>query len=325
MMISIIVPTYKREQTLRAAIHSIKNQYFQNWEILVLDNEEYGQGVTKDVVVAFNDSRIRYLQLSIKGCTNARNVGANESGADLFLFIDDDIEFLQVETLSRLEQLFNEQPDIGIVGAIEMSNPDCKLTVNLSADISTVGKISSAGEVNTGFDSLYGRDVTDVDHVRSAFLAIPRVVFKKVGGIDRAYDCLGYGFRAETDLCMKVKRAGYRVVVDPGITIWHKVAQRKDAKFKRSASISYSYYANRNHFIFMNRFFWKGKVTQNALAVIFGASRPMSPGRYLYAGIRNFKVENAVFALVALFAAIKGFFYYIRFDLKNDKKSINNC
>ena len=313
-MISIIIPTYRREELLKAAILSAKKQSSKDWEIIVIDNDQDSSGSTSLIIKELDDSRIRYYHTSIKGCTNARNFGADKASSEVLLFIDDDIEFLHPSTFLRLEQLFAKDPSIGIIGAIELSKPDCNPVLSHSADIETVGKIFSSGEVCTGYDRLFGRGVTEVDHVRSAFLAIPKNVYCKVGGVDRAYDCLGYGFRAETDFCMKVKRAGYKVVVDPQIIIWHKVAQRKGAKFSRGKSISYSYYANRNHFVFMNRFFWRGKLLQNFKAILWGTSRPMSPGRCLYTGIRYLKPENLVFLVVSLFAAVKGFQFYHRFD-----------
>lgn len=60
----------------------------------------------------------------------------------------------------------------------------------------------------------------DVSWVTGAALAIRRGLFEQVGGFDTAYT---KGYFEDTDLCMKVREAGYRVRYEPRVTFIHKV------------------------------------------------------------------------------------------------------
>ena len=41
-LVSVVIPTYKRSDTLIRAINSVKNQSYKNIEILVVDDNEPG-------------------------------------------------------------------------------------------------------------------------------------------------------------------------------------------------------------------------------------------------------------------------------------------
>lgn len=56
---TIVIPTRERCDTLYWSLHTCVSQRYENLEILVSDN--YSQDATRDVVMSFNDPRIRYV------------------------------------------------------------------------------------------------------------------------------------------------------------------------------------------------------------------------------------------------------------------------
>ena len=74
-MLSIIIATYNSELTIRAALESVNNQSFQNWECVIVD------GCSKDDTVKIvrdyelNDSRFRHISEPDKGVFDALNKG----------------------------------------------------------------------------------------------------------------------------------------------------------------------------------------------------------------------------------------------------------
>ena len=60
MKVSVIVPTYNRAHMLTETIDSILAQTFQDFEIIVVDNESTDD--TGAVIKAYNDRRIRYFK-----------------------------------------------------------------------------------------------------------------------------------------------------------------------------------------------------------------------------------------------------------------------
>ncbi len=63
--------------------------------------------------------------------------------------------------------------------------------------------------------------IKDTDFITGCLFIIRSEVLEKVGLFDERY-CLYF---EDSDLCMRVKRVGLRLVIDPSIKLWHKVAQ----------------------------------------------------------------------------------------------------
>lgn len=62
-IVSIVMPTYNRADKIGKAIESVLKQSYENWELLVIDNDSTDN--TKDVVDSFikRDKRIKYFNV----------------------------------------------------------------------------------------------------------------------------------------------------------------------------------------------------------------------------------------------------------------------
>lgn len=91
-MISIIIPTYNREKFISRAINSVKNQIYQDWELIIVDDGSVDN--TEVIVSEFinNDKRIKYKKIINSGATKARNVGAFGASGEYVTFLDSDDE-----------------------------------------------------------------------------------------------------------------------------------------------------------------------------------------------------------------------------------------
>ncbi|MES2619869.1 MAG: glycosyltransferase family 2 protein [Bacteroidota bacterium] len=90
---SIIMPTYNRAAFLAVAIESVLTQTFENWELVVVDDGSADN--TKEVVLSFNNSKIKYLFQSNSERCAARNNGINHSEGQYICFLDSDDYYLQ--------------------------------------------------------------------------------------------------------------------------------------------------------------------------------------------------------------------------------------
>lgn len=115
-LISCIIPTYKRSDTLLRAVDSILNQTYPNYEILVVDDNEPDDKFSLEVQNKLNtltDERVHYLQQEkhINGAA-ARNFGIKHSKGEYIAFLDDDDEWLpkklekQINTLKNLDSSY---------------------------------------------------------------------------------------------------------------------------------------------------------------------------------------------------------------------------
>lgn len=91
--VSVIIPLYNKERTIKRSLNSVVNQTFQNFEIIVVDDGSTDGGA--DIVRQYNDSRIRLVWQENAGPGAARNRGVSEAQYDLVSFLDADDEWLK--------------------------------------------------------------------------------------------------------------------------------------------------------------------------------------------------------------------------------------
>ena len=88
-LVSIIIPTFNRADSITAAVNSALNQTYSNVEVIIVDDGSIDN--TKDVVERIHDKRVRYIQLvQNAGASHARNVGIREANGVYISFHDSD-------------------------------------------------------------------------------------------------------------------------------------------------------------------------------------------------------------------------------------------
>lgn len=313
-IISIVIPTFNRENELKNVINSLLHQNYTNFEILIVDNGP-STDKTKEIVenYAREDKRFRYISTSSKGCIFARNIGAKSAKGEIILTLDDDIELLEPNTLKKLIDTFKKNDNIGIVGSIEIRKPDQIVPEGPNPLPVETGRISLNGKINRVFSLIEGHGITEVDHVRSAFMAIRGDLIELAGGFDEIYNARGLGFRYETDYCLKIKDLGYKVVVNPEIKIWHKGAKRSRG-FGRGKGPYYFYYVNRNHIFFLRRFFWKKNSFRRLLIdILEGSSKFLGIKQGLIKMKKEFHFMWPIKIILSIIGKISGYLRYFKY------------
>lgn len=99
---SIIVPAYNRAKFLPRAIISVLEQHYTDWELLIID--DCSTDNTGEVVVSYNDPRIRYVrnEKNIERSAS-RNKGIEVARGEYICFLDSDDQYLP----GHLEALYN--------------------------------------------------------------------------------------------------------------------------------------------------------------------------------------------------------------------------
>ena len=114
-LVSIIIPTYKRPDTLDRAINSVLNQTYKNIEVIVVDDnnpDTEARSKTEHIMSVYADNpRVRYIKHEKnKNGSAARNTGARYSQAKYVAFLDDDDEFFPEKIEAQVKRL-EELPD----------------------------------------------------------------------------------------------------------------------------------------------------------------------------------------------------------------------
>ncbi len=87
-LVSVIVPTYNRQDLLFEAIESVLNQVYVNFELLVIDN--MSDDKTLERLNQISDTRIKVLTEPRRGAAHARNAGINHAEGSFLAFLDSD-------------------------------------------------------------------------------------------------------------------------------------------------------------------------------------------------------------------------------------------
>ena len=120
MKISVVIPTYNRDEHLKNCLFSLLNQTKKPFEILVIDNAEtsYVKKIINNLENQFTEQNVGlyYFKNSINSGAVARNLGASKTKGDLVAFLDDDV-LLDLNYYEEIEKVFVEYPDaLGVHG-----------------------------------------------------------------------------------------------------------------------------------------------------------------------------------------------------------------
>lgn len=119
-LVSIIIPTYNRADLIIETLESIRNQTYENFECLIVDDAS--EDKTEEVISKFIESDNRF-QLhkrpsnKIKGPNACRNYGFEKAKGDFVYFFDSD-DFLKPHALKTYINGFHPDTD-GVLAQVE--------------------------------------------------------------------------------------------------------------------------------------------------------------------------------------------------------------
>lgn len=89
-MISIIVPVYNAEKTIRRCVDSILCQSYRDWELLLVNDGSRDNSLSICEEYAISDSRVKVLSKENGGVSSARNMGLDHAQGEWITFVDSD-------------------------------------------------------------------------------------------------------------------------------------------------------------------------------------------------------------------------------------------
>jgi glycosyltransferase involved in cell wall biosynthesis len=117
-LVSVVIPTYNHAHFLVAALQSVIDQTYSNWEAIVVDNHSTDN--TGTVVQNFNNPRISLLKIHNDGVIAAsRNMGIKSAKGEWIAFLDSD-DLWYPEKLQIVMDQVQATPSIDIFTTDEM-------------------------------------------------------------------------------------------------------------------------------------------------------------------------------------------------------------
>lgn len=114
-LISIVVPSYNAEKTIKTFLESVKNQKYKNIEVILV-NDGSKDGTEKEIkkfIEANGDIKIILINQKNQGMTQSRNNGASVASGDYLWFLDSDMELLP-DSVSECAKLAEQNSLDGI-------------------------------------------------------------------------------------------------------------------------------------------------------------------------------------------------------------------
>lgn len=113
-MFSVIIPNFNRAETVMVAIHSVLNQTYDDFEIIVVDDCSSDNSVLE--ISKIKNPKLKLLKLDKNsGAARARNYGVSHAKGELISFLDSD-DYYEPEFLEESSKvLFNSEPKIGFM------------------------------------------------------------------------------------------------------------------------------------------------------------------------------------------------------------------
>lgn len=246
--VSVVVVTRNRKGPLIRAIKSIYQSAPRVNEIIVVDNNS-----TDDSVEVLEKKFPKVIVLKQKvntGAAAGRNIGAKKAKSENIFFLDDDAYVNKYTIQDALKVLLSNEK-IGIVQTKVLSSFDKKKILGIAHDINTTTSLISAfgiGEIDNG----QYKKIIDIPMVGTGWI-IPKKIFNQIKGFDEKF----FVPYEDSDLSLRLRKAGYRIVFNPKSEIWHDDLKPTDINPRiRSigiASPERAYYVGRNKIYFMRK------------------------------------------------------------------------
>lgn len=236
---SVVVATCCRPDHLRICLQHLDAQTLQPLEIVVVDAspDERTRRVVNEL------PGIRYLrnERGVGSTATSRAIGLAATRGEIVAYVDDDA-FAAPEWLQRLLLPYQDESVAAVGGRARNGRPGEE-----TEGLGSIGRLLPDGRLTGNFAADPGHDV-DTDHLLGANMSYRRSVVERLGGIHDHYP--GTCLREETDIALRMRRAGYRVVYTPSAVVDHVAgAYARGRRF----DLRYAYYGQRNHVVLLAR------------------------------------------------------------------------
>jgi len=198
-MISVIIPSYNSENTIKSCLDSLLNQSYRgDYEIILVDSS---RDRTPEIVSEnFPEVKLIHLEKKTDPGT-ARNIGINEAKGELLAFIDSDC----VAARDWLEKIKSaHRSNVRVVGGVVMNG-------NEEGDL-----IGLAGYIAEFREFIPGQPKREVIHIPTCNISYKKEIFRDYGVFRKEY-------YPQEDLFFNYHLwvRGEKILFDPAIQVFH--------------------------------------------------------------------------------------------------------
>lgn len=225
-LLSVIIPNKDHAQDLRKCVESIlKKGGYDNLEILIAENHSEEEE-TFALYQSFleKENRIRIVEWTKSFNYSAiNNAAVLQAKGKYLLFLNNDTEIKEKDSVYELMRcLVTEKA--GAAGAALFY---ADKSIQHAGVVLGYGGV--AGHAFEGMSEeqykkrIYAKKIRQMSAVTAACMAVNRNAFEEIGGFTEE---LGVAYN-DIDLCMKLRKAGWKVLYDPNAQFYHYESQTR--------------------------------------------------------------------------------------------------
>lgn len=234
-ILSIVVLNFNTKNLLRNCLSSLRKVEDEaDFEVIVIDNAS-NDGSVQMVEEEFNQAKL-VKNFQNLGFAKGNNRARKFSQGEYVLFLNSDSEVKKGVLKETLEYM-NLHPEVGALSCKTILpdgslDPDARRSfptpwVSLT-HFSGLDRFFPKSELFSKY--WYGykptNEIQEVDVIQGAFFLTKKKVLDEVGWFDEDYFLDG----EDIDLCWKIKKAGYKIIYYPKVSILHIKGASKDKK-----------------------------------------------------------------------------------------------
>lgn len=239
---AIVILHWRGLDDTLACLESLASLTYPDWNLVLVlngasqdDNQVLSHQVPSSALVL----RLPVNEGFARGCNIGIDAAISQLGADFVLLLNNDT-VVHSGLLTSLVVRALADPDTAIVGARTYDLGANRLQFTLGHVDLWRGRAYNRG--NGQEDVGQFAETRETEFVQGACFLIRSSALNQIGVLDETF----FAYWEETDLCLRARECGFKVVYEPNAVVWHHAG-------RSSASHQKLYYLLRNNIYFMRK------------------------------------------------------------------------
>ena len=217
-MVSIIIPAYNAERTIKQCLESIMSQdYTGDYEVIVVDDGSTDS--TPHIVSGF--STVKLFRQKNAGPASARNKGASEAKGEIILFTDSDC-VPEPSWVSEMLKSFSKNHEVvGVKGSYKTRQKEI---------IARLVQLEYENKYNYMLKANY------IDFIDTYSAGFKKTVFNEMNGFNTEFPV---ACAEDIELSYRLSSKGYKMVFNPNTVVYHTHPSRLPDYLKKKYKFAY--------------------------------------------------------------------------------------